>query len=116
MGHFRKQNAQSCRRHIGILFSKMPCQCLCSTTLYNALSKYTRKIQGGLYNVAELLRGCLLYSSAYLNAKQFDVFVGIIRREQLSAAEYKNRYHEKTCVNCTCENFEAETGQYMYYM
>jgi hypothetical protein len=73
---------------IGILFSKIPCQCLCSTTLYNALSKYTRKIQGGLYNVAELLRGCLLYSSAYLNAKQFYVFVGIIRREQLSAAEY----------------------------
>jgi hypothetical protein len=26
---------------IGILFSKMPCQCLCSTTLYNALSLST---------------------------------------------------------------------------
>ncbi len=61
---------------IGILFSKMTCQCLCSTTLYNALSKYTRKIQGDLYNVAELLRGSLLYSSAYLNAKQFYFFGG----------------------------------------
>jgi hypothetical protein len=64
-------------------------------TLQCTLSKYTRKIQGGLYNVAELLRGSLLYSSAYLNAKQIYFFVGIIRREQLSAAEYKNCYREK---------------------